>query len=119
MVARHKPAKVRVVSGEAPTTPRAAAGVRRCDLEWQVVEPFPHGALVEVQLGTGFLHQIRVMMAHLGHPVIGDPLYGSPGPSPLAPRPMLHAARLTIGDIDAASPDPPDLAACLERMRTP
>ena len=38
----------------------------------------PFGCLVECQLETGRTHQIRVHMAHIGHGVIGDPLYGRP-----------------------------------------
>ena len=48
-------------------------------------------ALLEVQLETGRQHQIRAHMAWLGHPVIGDPRYGTDGP-----RMGLHALRLSI-----------------------
>jgi 23S rRNA pseudouridine1911/1915/1917 synthase len=48
-------------------------------------------ALLEVQLETGRQHQIRAHMAWLGHPVIGDPRYGTNGP-----RMGLHALRLSI-----------------------
>ena len=48
-------------------------------------------ALLEVQLETGRQHQIRAHMAWLGHPVIGDPRYGTTGP-----RMGLHALRLSI-----------------------
>ena len=44
---------------------------------YKVLEPFRDlAALVECRLATGRTHQIRVHMAHLGHPVVGDPLYG-------------------------------------------
>ena len=48
-------------------------------------------ALLEVQLETGRQHQIRAHLAWLGHPVIGDPRYGTDGP-----RMGLHALRLSI-----------------------
>ncbi|MEB3186856.1 MAG: RluA family pseudouridine synthase [bacterium] len=48
-------------------------------------------SLVELRLETGRTHQIRVHMAHAGHPVVGDVLYGTPGPT-LA----LHARQLTL-----------------------
>ena len=50
-------------------------------------------ALVECLLRTGRTHQARVHLAHLGHPVVGDRLYGS---SRDAPRPLLHAAWLAL-----------------------
>jgi 23S rRNA pseudouridine1911/1915/1917 synthase len=50
-------------------------------------------ALVECELRTGRTHQARVHLAHLGHPVLGDRLYGARKP---APRPLLHAAWLVL-----------------------
>ena len=50
--------------------------------------------LVELRLETGRTHQIRVHMSHIGHPVIGDTLYG--GASDLIPRQALHAYRLVF-----------------------
>ncbi len=52
----------------------------------------PRGSLVEVELRTGRTHQIRVHLAAIGHPIIGDWLYGVRN----APRPMLHAAELAM-----------------------
>jgi 23S rRNA pseudouridine1911/1915/1917 synthase len=59
-----------------------------------VRETFADASLVELTLDTGRTHQIRVHLAHAGHPVIGDRLYGSP--SPLIQRQALHAFRLTL-----------------------
>ena len=51
--------------------------------------------LVELELLTGRTHQIRVHLAHAGHPLVGDALYGgAPAPSPAPPRLYLHASRL-------------------------
>lgn len=43
---------------------------------FQVVQKFPHHSLISVQLETGRTHQIRVHLAHIHHPLLGDPLYG-------------------------------------------
>lgn len=51
-------------------------------------------ALVECELDTGRTHQIRVHLASIGHPVVGDPTYGGARSSLSSPRPLLHAARL-------------------------
>ena len=72
-------------------------------------EEFARAALVECRLETGRMHQIRVHMAHIGHPVIGDPDYGAAFrskanrlPEPLKslvaafPRQALHARLLAF-----------------------
>lgn len=52
----------------------------------------PAGSLIEVTLETGRTHQIRVHLAAIGHPLVGDWLYGEEN----AARPMLHAAALEL-----------------------
>lgn len=116
VVGRSRPAKVKVVT-DADST-RHDCGVRRCDLQWEAMRTFHRATLLQISLGTGFLHQIRVMMAHLGHPVLGDALYGDPASDPIAvERQMLHAAELHVEGIDVLSPDPPDFAAALAKAR--
>ena len=51
-------------------------------------------SLLQVKLETGRTHQIRVHLAYIRHPVLGDPVYGHR--SPLIGRPALHAERLTL-----------------------
>lgn len=58
---------------------------------YRVAKRFKHHTLLEVRLQTGRTHQIRVHMAHLGHPVLGDAQYGSRGPWK---RLALHARKL-------------------------
>ena len=116
VTARHRPARVRVVTGSERERTR---GARPASLAWRSLEVFDGATLLEVRLETGFLHQIRVTLAHRGFPVAGDRTYGAPGDPTGAPRQMLHAARVRTGDIDATSPDPPDFAALLEQLRGP
>jgi 23S rRNA pseudouridine1911/1915/1917 synthase len=90
---------------------------------FEIAETLSAFTLLRVRLETGRTHQIRVHLQAIGHPVAGDPEYGTAGALGL-PRQFLHAARLafdhpvTGARIDIESPLPPDLAAALERART-
>jgi pseudouridine synthase, RluA family len=61
---------------------------------YEVLETFRDATLVRAWLETGRTHQIRVHFAHIGHPLMGDVLYGGP-PAPLG-RQALHAWRVTF-----------------------
>lgn len=61
--------------------------------EYQTQHNYPKYTLLKVQPKTGRTHQIRVHLAHLRHPVVGDPLYGGQMPEGLS-RLFLHAAEL-------------------------
>ena len=64
--------------------------------EWRVLGGFgPGGTLLDVHILTGRTHQIRVHMASIGHPVLGDPIYGGKH-APRADRLMLHACSLSF-----------------------
>jgi 23S rRNA pseudouridine1911/1915/1917 synthase len=83
---------------------------------YSVLERWERATLVECQLETGRTHQIRVHLAAIGHPVIGDATYGGPLPDGLE-RPWLHAHHLAFdhpargGRVSFDSPLPPDLEA--------
>lgn len=113
-VARHRPAQVRVVD-DSWTRPKRSYPARQTVA---VSERLAGATLLEVKIETGFLHQIRVILAHLGHPVLGDALYGD-GASLVfdVPRQMLHAAQICFEEIGAESPDPPDFATALQALR--
>ena len=113
VVARHKPARVRVVEPERA----AALGATVARQRVRPLETFQDATLVEVSLETGFLHQIRATFAHLGHPVLGDPTYASEEIAARAPRQMLHAAVLRFEEIEASSPDPADFETVLDALR--
>ena len=81
-------------------------------------EALPTTTLLRVRLETGRTHQIRAHLLAIGHPVAGDPEYGTPGLLGLR-RQFLHAARLafthpvTREPVDVTSPLPEDLRAAL------
>ncbi len=88
-------------------------------------------SLLEVAIATGRTHQIRVHLSGIGHPVVGDPLYGGvhrrvPGHLHAVQRlerPFLHASRLVISHpadgrrMAFESPLPPDLQSVLDELR--
>lgn len=62
---------------------------------WRVLEPLKGATLLECKLTTGRTHQIRVHMASIGHPLLGDPLYGPKKPPyPVHGGQLLHAFRI-------------------------
>jgi len=121
------------------TTPIARDPVRRTRMttkllsgrsaltEYKTLATFNLFSYLEVRIGTGRTHQIRVHLASLRHPVVGDRLYGAPA-SPLGlPDParfFLHAHRLAFDSpgsgrrITIESPLAGELAALLETLRT-
>lgn len=93
---------------------------------YDTLEAFPHASLLEVHLETGRTHQIRVHMAALRHPCVGDLTYGAdPALSKRLglTRQWLHALRLgfdhpTTGErIVVSSTYPEDLSTALDRLR--
>ena len=90
---------------------------------YRVVEATDRLALLDVRLETGRTHQIRVHLSHIGHPILGDRVYG--GVSELSrsvgvERPFLHAYKLAFptpagGRAEARDDLPPDLTAVLGR----
>jgi 23S rRNA pseudouridine1911/1915/1917 synthase len=88
---------------------------------WRVVERYPAAALLQVELETGRTHQIRVHLAHLGHPVLGDRQY-NPGDRAPVRRQALHASHLSFthpatGErLELEAPLPSDLANLRDRL---
>ena len=82
----------------------------------------PEVSLLECRLETGRTHQIRVHLAAIGHPIVGDARYGGSRPAVAATRPFLHAARLSFAhplsgvELTFASPRPPDLESLLQSL---
>lgn len=102
---------------------------------YRIHERFSAHTLVEVQLETGRTHQIRVHMAHIGHPLVGDPVYGGRARLPQGASPeliaalrgfkrqALHAGSLGIDHpetgeyMEWVSPLPADFEALLDILR--
>jgi len=85
-----------------------------------VIERFASGTLVKLRIETGRTHQIRVHMRHLGHPLMGDELYG--GSLDLIHRQALHSWHLefnhpvTKEHVKLESPLPADMTALIHKL---
>ena len=101
-----------------------AAGGREARTRFRVLRQIRGRTYLELQLETGRTHQIRVHLAAIHHPVVGDTVYGRPQP-PQPRRQFLHAAHLefahpTTGAMMAFdAPLPPDLATFLAEWERP
>ena len=108
-----------------PITRAPAEGTRRAvdpdglpsRTDYEVLAVHDGRTLLRLRLHTGRTHQIRVHMAAVGHPLVGDALYGAPSPD--IARPALHSHRLRLvhpitGEVlELASPLPEDIAQLL------
>ncbi|MGI8934917.1 MAG: RluA family pseudouridine synthase [Phormidesmis sp.] len=100
-------------------------GGREAVTHWKTLERLGNYTLVQFQLQTGRTHQIRVHSTYLGHPIVGDPEYGS-GRSPgiKLPGQALHAFRLTLEHpvtqvtITGEAPLSERMAKLLNRLRS-
>jgi 23S rRNA pseudouridine1911/1915/1917 synthase len=93
--------------------------------EFRVVRRFDQFTFLEVKIGTGRTHQIRVHLSSIGHPVVGDTLYGAPAKVPGMPslgRYFLHAWRIrfespaTEKPVTIEAPLPPELEGWMSRL---
>jgi 23S rRNA pseudouridine1911/1915/1917 synthase len=107
-----------------PLKMAVVAGGRPARTDYRVVGTYSSPALVSrlaCRLETGRTHQIRVHLASINHPLVGDPVYGQRRPMLGLTRPFLHAAELafdhpTTGDrLTFTSPLAPDLRAWLDQ----
>lgn len=90
---------------------------------FEVIARYPKGyTLVELLLETGRTHQIRVHLTHLGHPIVGDHLYGESDPF-LIERQALHALSLSFDHpvtgepMTCKAPLPKDMERLIEKLR--
>jgi 23S rRNA pseudouridine1911/1915/1917 synthase len=109
-----------------PTKRAVVVGGKPAVTHYEVVEEFPEAdvTLLEVALETGRTHQIRVHMAAIDHPVIGDRVYSTLNQAVTSPRIFLHARTVRLrhpstgDDVAYTAPLPPDLADVLGSLRT-
>jgi 23S rRNA pseudouridine1911/1915/1917 synthase len=100
------------------------AGAKPALTHWKVLRQFPRAAWLECRLATGRTHQIRVHLTHLGHPLLGDPVYRGRTPGTTLPfhRQALHAVRLGLvhpasGEfMEWEAPPPADFADLLKAL---
>ena len=92
---------------------------------YEVIEEFPghEVSLLDVRLETGRTHQIRVHLAAIDHPIIGDRTYSPFNTRVKSPRVFLHARRVRLNHpisgavLEVESPLPPDLSRVLDGLR--
>jgi 23S rRNA pseudouridine1911/1915/1917 synthase len=114
-------------SARDPTKMAVSARGREARTRYEVTDHWsdPGVTLLDCRLETGRTHQIRVHLAAIGHPVVGDERYGGARPALALARPFLHAARVgfthpvTGAWLRFDSPLPPELAVVLERLGPP
>jgi 23S rRNA pseudouridine1911/1915/1917 synthase len=96
---------------------------REARTTYHAIEYFADHTLLEVHPHTGRTHQVRVHLAWLGYPIVGDTVYGRSRQRLLKDRHFLHAAQLsfthpTVGEeVSFKAPLPSELAAVLKRLR--
>ncbi|AZB42003.1 RluA family pseudouridine synthase [Bacillus sp. FJAT-42376] len=92
---------------------RVSAGGQSAVTHYELLKSSGSESVLRIQLETGRTHQIRVHLSHIGHPIIGDKLYGKP--SGMIDRQALHAARirfrhpLTNEEMHLCAPFPEDM----------
>lgn len=97
---------------------------KRAVTHWRVLERFGKYTLIEARLETGRTHQIRVHMAHIKHPLVGDAVYGPAKQSLVSDGQLLHAE--VLGFIHPTSGEymeferavPQEFDAVLQRLRS-
>ena len=97
---------------------------RRAVTHWEVVARYPGVTHLRCRLETGRTHQIRVHMDYIGHPILGDTVYGAKKPVPGLTGQCLHATGLrfihprTGEPVELHCPLPPEFTAMLQKLQS-
>jgi len=111
-VGRHKKHRKKMIANEE--------GGRSAETSWSLIRQYEHFAFVSLFPKTGRTHQIRVHLASINHPILGDPLYGGKSQTEKFPRCALHAHKLELQHpasgkrMQFAAPLAPDIDAYLK-----
>jgi 23S rRNA pseudouridine1911/1915/1917 synthase len=101
---------------------RQSATSRPAQTRYRTLTSYEAHTLVECQPLTGRTHQIRVHLAYIGFPIVGDNVYGRARQRTALGRHFLHAAKITFRrpsdhqEITCEAELPPELVACLEKL---
>ena len=125
-VGRHASARIKMAVYKTPVTSSTA---KPAITHFRIEQRFAQHTELRINLETGRTHQIRVHLAHVGAPVLGDIVYGDvsandrAAKAPLSvARPLLHAWRLgfdhpfTKKRVEVVAPPPPDLARAVRQV---
>ncbi len=128
-IARDLIRRTRMTTRRGISDPAARTAVSHFHVVERITTPYGPFTLVEVRIETGRTHQIRVHAQSLGHPVVGDTLYGAPhlipglDPALNLERNFLHAAHLSFAHpqtgkpMDLEAPLPTELETFLQAIR--
>ena len=113
--------------GRHPVDRKRMAVVRQGGREavphWEVIARYPGVTHLRCRLETGRTHQIRVHLAHIGHPILGDTVYGAKKPVPGLTGQCLHAVGLrflhprTGEPVELTCPLPEEFVRMLDKLR--
>lgn len=98
-------------------------GGREAVTHWEVIARYPGVTHLRCRLETGRTHQIRVHLAHIGHPILGDTVYGAKKPVPGLTGQCLHAVGLrflhprTGEPVELTCPLPEEFVRMLDKLR--
>jgi 23S rRNA pseudouridine1911/1915/1917 synthase len=104
------------------------SGGRNAITDYEVIERLRYTSVVRLRLRTGRTHQIRVHLKHLGHPIIGDPVYSGPQWRGIPDKKLqkaisgfgrqaLHAVRIKLPAGEFSAPIPEDMRGLIEGLR--